>query len=92
MDEAAQREPGPHINSGNQTMGHVKESTEPTAVPRFPEFDGTFDPDLAEIILSEPSRYPATLLHAADKRVNEKTCLQPLAAVAEKGEWFSLPD
>lgn len=61
-------------------------------VARFPEFDGTFDPDLAEIILSEPSRYPATLLHAADKRVNEKTHLQPLAAVAEKEEWFSLPD
>ena len=33
MSEASQREPDTHIISGNQTMGHVKKSTKPVAVP-----------------------------------------------------------
>ena len=33
MDEASQREPDPHIISGDQTMGQVRESNKPTAVP-----------------------------------------------------------
>ena len=33
MDEASQRRPNPHTVAGNQTIGQVKVSTKPTAVP-----------------------------------------------------------
>ena len=33
MSEASQREPGTHIISGDQTMGYVKKSAKPIAVP-----------------------------------------------------------
>lgn len=59
---------------------------------RYPDFGGTFDTELAEIVLGEPARYPSTLLKAADNKVSDGSRLQPLAAVAEKDDWFLVPD
>lgn len=57
---------------------------------RFRQF--TLDQNFAEYALSEPTQYPMTLLRIADEAINRHLVVEPLADVAEREEWFIVPD
>ena len=51
-----------------------------------------FEEHVAEYILSEPAAYPTLLLTGADQALSKSLKILPLKDVAEKEEWFVVPE